>query len=199
MIRHMQSRSEVSAGRGGIRLFTGPMFSGKSASLIGWIRRLERSGASVLTLVPDVAARFEGPFVVSHAGERMEARVVSSIAELERLPSATALAIDEAQFFQGDLAGVLEGLAQSGTEIGVAGLDRDFRGRPFATTLALESVASSICRLAARCATCGAPAGLTQRLVDGQPAPADEDLIRPGDEHLYEPRCENCFIRLPGY
>ncbi len=175
------------------------MFSGKSESLLAWIRAAEQHGIPVRAVLPGVAARFQGAFVTSHDGDSAAAVVVETPLELERLTGAAALAIDEVQFFDRSVAGAIERLARDGTRIAVAGLDRDFRSRPFPSTLAVETLADSVHRLTARCAVCGAPAALTQRLVEGAPAPPDEQVIRPGDEHLYEPRCSSCFVRLAGY
>ena len=49
-------------------------------------------------------------------------------------------------------------------------------------------------RFEARCGLCGAPATVTQRLVNAVPVPLDDPVVRIGDEELYEPRCEECWV-----
>jgi thymidine kinase len=47
-------------------------------------------------------------------------------------------------------------------------------------------------KLQAVCHRCGGPATMTQRLVDGRPAPADGATIVVGALEQYEARCRAC-------
>ena len=47
-------------------------------------------------------------------------------------------------------------------------------------------------KLQAVCHRCGGPATMTQRLVDGAPAPADGATIVVGALEQYEARCRSC-------
>jgi thymidine kinase len=47
-------------------------------------------------------------------------------------------------------------------------------------------------KLQAVCHRCGGPATMTQRLVDGFPAPADGATIVVGALEQYEARCRSC-------
>jgi thymidine kinase len=47
-------------------------------------------------------------------------------------------------------------------------------------------------KLQAVCHRCGGPATMTQRLVDGFPAPADGATIVVGAFEQYEARCRSC-------
>jgi thymidine kinase len=73
----------------------------------------------------------------------------------------------------------------------VAGLDTDFRGRPFEPMPRLLAVAEEITKLLAICVRCGNPAVHTQRLVE------NEDLIVVGASDAYEARCRRCFEPNP--
>ena len=86
---------------------------------------------------------------------------------------------------------VVERLAQAGKQVVVTGLDRDFRGIPFGTMPRLLALADQVTKLTAICMACGEPATRTQRLIDGQPAPADSPLIVIGGmgDETYEARC----------
>ena len=49
-------------------------------------------------------------------------------------------------------------------------------------------------KLQAVCHRCGGPATMTQRLVDGHPAPADGATIVVGALDSYEARCRSCHV-----
>jgi thymidine kinase len=57
----------------------------------------------------------------------------------------------------------------------------------------LLCVAEFVDKLEAVCHRCGGPATMTQRLVDGEPAPFDGATIQVGALDSYEARCRACF------
>jgi thymidine kinase len=173
--------------RGALEVITGPMFSGKTDEL------LRRAGTGVL-FKPWVDDRHATPEIVSHSGARRVAQVVSGSAALHDLArSASLVGIDEAQFFDSGLVEVAAALAGEGARVVVAVLDLDFRARPFPVSAALLPRAHRVDRLRAVCGRCGDEATLTQRLLDGAPAPLEDDVVRVGGAELYEPRCERCY------
>jgi thymidine kinase len=97
------------------------------------------------------------------------------------------IGIDEAQFFDMELVYICNKLADTGKRVIVAGLDQDFRGKPFDPMPQLLSVAEYITKTLAICVRCGAPANRTQRLVES----ADRVLV--GAVDAYEARCRLCF------
>ena len=76
----------------------------------------------------------------------------------------------------------------------IPGLDQDFRGLPFGSMPELLCRAEFVDKLQAVCHRCGGPATMTQRLVDGRPAPADGATIVVGARDSYEARCRDCHI-----
>ena len=87
-----------------------------------------------------------------------------------------------------------EDLADRGYEVIVTGLDLDFRGQPFGPMPVLLAVADEVVKLRAICARCGREASRSQRLVDGEPAPATAPIIQVGSEESYEARCRHCHV-----
>ena len=59
----------------------------------------------------------------------------------------------------------------------------------------LLAVADRITKLQAVCVVCGGDATLSQRLVDGAPAPFDDATVVVGGAERYEARCRGCFER----
>ena len=103
-----------------------------------------------------------------------------------------AIAVDEVQFFNDDLIGVVDSLANSGVRVIVAGLDQDFRGEPFGIMPKLLARAEYVTKLNAICQVCGQPATRTQRIIDGKPADYNDPIILVSAAEKYEARCRHC-------
>jgi len=177
-----------------IEVVCGPMFSGKSEELIRRLRRAEIAGRRALVVKPLVDDRFDVGHVVSHAGAKMRAVTATSSAEVARLAAGyDAVGIDEIQFFDDGIVGVAQQLTEHGTRVIAAGLAQDFRGLPFGPMPTLLCVADYIDKLEAVCHRCGGGATLTQRLVDGRPAPFTGATVQIGALDSYEARCRSCY------
>ena len=186
--------------RGGwLEVVCGPMFCGKSEELIRRLRRAEIAGQRTLIVKPRIDDRYDIGHVVSHAGAKMRAVAVSRPEEILGLADGyRAVGIDEVQFFAPEVVDVIEQLIARGARVVVAGLDQDFRGLPFGTMPELLCRAELVDKLQAVCHRCGGPATMTQRLVDGRPAPADGATIVVGALEQYEARCRSCHeLRQP--
>ena len=182
--------------RGGwLEVVCGPMFSGKSEELIRRLRRAEIAGQRALIVKPIVDDRYDVGHVVSHAGAKMRAVTASSSGEVLRLAKGyDAIGLDEVQFFDDGIVAAIETLVDAGTRIVAAGLAQDFRGEPFGAMPTLLCVAEFVDKLEAVCHRCGGPATMTQRLVDGEPAPFDGETIQVGALDSYEARCRTCHV-----
>ncbi len=99
--------------------------------------------------------------------------------------------IDEAQFFDAGLVDICVKLANQGKRVIVAGLDMDYRGRPFAPIPDLLAISEYVSKQLAICVRCGNPAVHTQRLT------AATDKIVVGAGGTYEARCRRCFESPP--
>lgn len=174
---------------GWVEVIAGSMFSGKSEELIRRIRRAQIARQNVQIFKPRVDSRYAPDHIVSHSDMKMPSQVVASAAEiLERLDAETeVVGIDEGQFFDLSLVEVVDALAGRGIRVIVAGLDQDYRGRPFEPMPQLLAVAEYVDKTLAICMRCGAPANRSQRLV------ADTDRVVVGGAHEYEARCRHCF------
>jgi thymidine kinase len=170
------------------------MFSGKSEELIRRLRRAEIAGQRALIVKPQIDDRYDVGHVVSHAGAKMRAVTAGASADVRRLASGyDAIGIDEVQFFDGAIVDAIDALVRDGARVVAAGLAQDFRGRPFGAMPTLLCVAEFVDKLEAVCHRCGGPATMTQRLVDGLPAPYGGETIQVGALDSYEARCRACF------
>jgi thymidine kinase len=180
--------------RAPLEVVCGPMFSGKTDRLIARFDRAYAAGVSALAFKPIRDGRHSSDRIVSHSGLEIPAVAVGSVEEVaERGRSHELVLLDEIQFFEPELAATVDTMRGDGIEIVAVGLDRDFRGIEFETTAALALAASRVVRLTGACSRCGEEAVLTQRLIDGVPAPLDSPRLVVGDAELYEPRCERCW------
>ena len=185
---------------GWVHVIAGCMFCGKTDEMLRLLRRFSIAGREVVLVKPRLDTRTDEVTVVSRSGAEHRAVTVDHSAEIETaVGAADIVAIEEGQFFDEALPEVVEALAASGKQVIVTGLDRDFRGIPFGTMPRLLALADQVTKLTAICMVCGEPATRTQRLIDGEPAPADSPLIVIGGlgDETYEARCRLHHV-VPG-
>lgn len=177
---------------GRLEVVTGPMYSGKSEELMRRLRRAQIGGKTVVLFKPHLDKRYKHNQVVSHAGREMDAVLVSTASTLtvDSL-GYDVVGIDEVQFIE-DILEPIKRMAERQTVI-VSGLDMTFRREPFGEVPTLLAIADRIDKLTAVCHACGADATLTQRLIDGKPAPFLGPTVQVGGLESYEARCRRCF------
>jgi thymidine kinase len=173
---------------GWIEVVCGCMFSGKTEELIRRARRAEIAKQKVAIFKPRIDNRYSAQHIVSHSEQSLTSTVVDDASEiLELSGDAQVIGVDEGQFFKGNLVDVCEKLANAGKRVIVAGLDQDYRGKPFEPMPQLLAVAEYITKTLAICVVCGNPADRTQRKTQS----ADRVLV--GAKDIYEARCRHCF------
>jgi thymidine kinase len=167
------------------------MFCGKTDELIRRLRRAAIARQKVQVFKPAIDDRYAIEKVKSHAGNEFDALPIQLAAEIWNNLAAdtTVVAIDEAQFFDGQIIPIAQELADRGLRVIVAGLDTDFRGEPFGPMPELMAKAENVDKLHAICMVCGESASRTQRLVNGQPAYYEDPVVIVGAAELYEARC----------
>ncbi len=177
--------------RGRLEVITGPMFCGKTDELLRRLRRATIAKQKIQVFKPGFDIRYSTEKVTSHAGNEYDAQPIENINEIPALleDDVTLVAIDEAQFFEKEIIGVVQDLVDQGLRVIVGGLDMDFRGEPFGEMPVLLSQAEIVDKLHAICMVCGEEATRTQRLVDGKPAHYDDPIIIVGASEMYEARC----------
>ena len=170
---------------GWIEVICGPMFSGKSEELIRRLRRAAIAKQRVQVFKPAIDRRYHDTRITSHSAQSLDAEALPDVASLLAAldPGTQVVGIDEAQFFDPSLVAVVETLANDGRRVVVAGLDQDYRGRPFEPIPELMAIAEYVTKTLAVCLVCGGPANRSQRLV------ATDARVVLGASESYEARC----------
>lgn len=174
--------------RGWIEVICGSMFSGKTEELIRRLKRAKIANLKVEIFKPKVDTRYHEIHVVSHDANTIPSTPVDNSQTILLLGNdIDVIGIDEAQFFDPQIITVCETLALRGTRVIVAGLDMDYKGRPFGPVPELLAIADYITKLHAICVICGNIANISYRKT------VYDDRFLIGEKDVYEPRCRVCY------
>ncbi len=173
---------------GWIEVICGSMFSGKTEELIRRLKRAKFANQRVEIFKPKIDTRYDDLHVVSHdANSILSTPIDHSSRLLQLAEGVNVVGIDEAQFFDEELPENVQKLALRGIRIIIAGLDMDYKGRPFGPMPALLAVAEYITKVHAICPHCGNLATHSYRLT------SDDATVLVGEKEAYEPRCRTCY------
>ena len=186
-------RSDSYLGEGRLEIICGPMFSGKTEELLRRVRRSLIAKLPTLLVKPATDTRYAVGDVVSHDKTAMPSVVVeksSDILDVLEVDGRQALvvAIDEAQFFSDDLAGVCNELANRGLRVIVAGLDLDFTGKPFGSMPDLLALAEEVTKLHAVCVETGRQAHFSHKIA------GSDETVELGEKDKYIPLARHAFV-----
>jgi len=184
----MSEPTHTFPGTGSIEVIVGSMYSGKTEELIRRLRRAQIARQRVEIFKPAIDDRYARDAIVSHSELRIPSRSVKNAKEiLKHAHEAQVIGIDEGQFLGAGLVDVCEKLAGMGKRVIVAGLDQDYRARPFEPMPQLLAIAEYITKTLAICVVCGAPANRTYRKMQRG------GRVVVGGAEIYEARCRRCF------
>ena len=172
-----------------IEVICGSMFSGKTEELIRRINLAKLAKFKAIVFKPNIDTRNKGNYITSHDNNKLKATSVIDENEiLNKAKKYHIIGIDEAQFFTSSLVDVCNNLANSGKRIIVAGLDMDFKGKPFGPMPNLMATAEFVSKLHAICSKSGKMANYTHRKSK------DKKHIKIGDDNEYEAVSRICFF-----
>jgi len=175
---------------GNIEVIAGSMFSGKTEELIRRLKRAKIARLKVEIFKPAIDTRYSAAEVVSHDENSILSTPVESSGNIMLLTGdVDVIGIDEAQFFDNGLIDVSISLANMGIRVIIAGLDMDFKGKPFGPIPGLMAVADHITKVHAICMRCGDVAQFSHRLS------AADKLVLLGEKDEYEPLCRSCYTK----
>jgi len=174
-----------------IQVICGPMFSGKTKTLIREIASYSKLGKKVVVFKPKLDDRYAEEAIVSHDKDQAEAFSVDRPQEiLDLFHRADVVAIDEAQFFDPSIVDVCETIAGYGKNVIVAGLDLDYRARTFGAMPQLLCIADEIIKLNSVCTFCSGRARFSHRITK------HEGIVVLGEKDKYVPLCRSCYNEM---
>lgn len=173
---------------GWIEVICGSMFSGKTEELIRRINRAEFANQKVEIFKPAVDTRYDEQEVVSHNQNSVNATPVESAYNILILAGeCDVVGIDEAQFFDEAIVDVANQLANAGKRVIIAGLDMDFKGRPFGPMPFLMATAEYVTKVHAICMKTGNLAHYSHRKIQS------DKLVELGEKDEYEPLSRSAY------
>ena len=177
-------------GKGELHLVCGPMFAGKTTTLIKRLENLAREGKRIEVLKPKRDTRYSTTEIVTHDGVRLPCVCVGCLDEFvyrsgDSYKNSKVLGIDEGQFFEDLVEFCNRAVDEDDKIVIVAGLDGCQKKKKFGRILDLVPNSNSIVKLNAKCGICGNPAPFTFRTV-----PDSENMI--GGAESYTSFCREC-------
>lgn len=175
--------------RGWIEVICGSMFSGKTEELIRRLKRARIANLKVEIFKPGIDIRYDEVNIVSHDSNAILSTPIDNSQKILLLAQEVdVIGIDEAQFFDDEIAHVCQELANRGARVIVAGLDMDFMGKPFGQMPYLLAVADYITKLHAICVDCGNIASFSYRLGK------NKEQVLLGEKDEYQPLCRKHYF-----
>lgn len=188
---YVERNMEAGERSGWIEVVAGSMFSGKTEELIRRLKRAKIAGLPVQIFKPELDNRYDEIQIVSHDENIIQSTPVNTSSQiLLYADEAKVIGIDEAQFFDNDLPNICNELTSRGIRVIIAGLDMDFRGKPFGPMPHLLAIADDVFKTHAICMRCGNLAQFSHRKTS-----SNDKVVMLGEMETYEPLCRECFIK----
>src|SRR5215213_3519389 len=116
--------------RGWIEVICGSMFSGKTEELIRRLKRAKIANLKVEIFKPAIDTRYDEIKIVSHDENAILSTPIDNSQKILLLAQGVdVIGIDEAQFFDDEIANVCDDLAFRGIRVIAAGLEMDYNGK----------------------------------------------------------------------
>jgi thymidine kinase len=176
-----------------LKMYVGPMFSGKSTKLIQQIERYKIAKKNIICFKPAMDTRYtkEG-FIITHSELHVPCYLVNSSDDILRLYQEkseenmiNAVAIDEAFMIEDISKACLSLVYNQKIDVLVSSIDMS------ASLIAFDEISKLMChathvkKCKSVCTVCGDDASYTMRKFSKN----KEDEIQVGGEDMYEARC----------
>ncbi|KAG5252445.1 thymidine kinase [Salix suchowensis] len=191
--RCVHSKPSLSSS-GEIHVIVGPMFAGKTTTLLHRVQAEINDGRNVAIIKSNKDNRYGLDSVVTHDGVKLPCCALPNLSSFKQnfgqdaYDQLDVIGIDEAQFFE-DLYDFCHEVADhDGKTVIVAGLDGDYLRRSFGSVLDIIPLADSVTKLSAQCEICGKRAAFTLRKTEE----TQTELI--GGTDVYMPVCRHHYV-----
>lgn len=180
--------------RGIIRLYIGPMFSGKTSSLIEAYTRHSIGKRKCLLIKFSGDNRYDENEVVAHNGKKISSTYVCNLlCEADNIVSEyDVICIDEVQFFE-DAPIFCDKWANQGLIVEASGLSGTYLRTEFPVISKLIPIAEEVYKKSAVCVETGNDAQFTIRTSE------EKDVVVVGGSDKYKPVDRHTFFEANNY
>ena len=181
--------NNIDQNEGYLKLIIGPMYSGKTSSLIH-IYNTYRHHFNILVINHSEDVRYGKQNMSTHDGIKIPCIFSSDLSCIENIQDYDMILINEGQFFSNLRRDVLSLVEQHKKHVYIAALDGDFKREPFGEILDLIPYCDKIKKIHALCRKCknGKPALFSHRL-------SKEKEVKVIGNTNYESLCRKCYIQ----
>lgn len=170
---------------GYLELIVGPMFSGKTTSLVNIYNEMKDT-ENILVVNYSLDTRYDSSKLSTHDKVMIPCEFMSELrSNFDTMKKADVILINEGQFFPDIKDVVIELVETHHKKVYICGLDGDFKRNKFGELLDLLPYCDNIKKLTAKC-DCGKNALFSHRLAIS----TDQVLI--GSTN-YVPLCRRCY------
>jgi len=175
-----------------LHLILGPMFAGKTTTLINKAKEIINivNKDEILIINHSSDTRYsENTFITSHDNIKIPCIAMSFLSTISTLQDDISkikyIFINEGQFFPDLFSIIKELLFKYKIKIYVCGLDGDYKQEPFPNCKLLEliPISSTVIKLHANCSYCNNSAPFTKRIINSS------DVFLVGGSESYQPVC----------
>lgn len=172
---------------GKITVYTGPMFSRKTAFLLAEYERSMIAERKTIAFKPTIDGRFGMGVIKSRNAGSIEAICIKNLSEIKGY-EAQDYFIDEFQFLEGDIQ-IIQNMANEGKTFYISGLDMTAEGKPFAIMKDLLCIADTVEKRKAICVDCKSSDATHSFYLGGK-----KEDVKVGDKE-YIPLCRYCWAK----
>nr|QQV29641.1 thymidine kinase [Kaumoebavirus] len=167
----------------------GPMYAGKSESLIRMINRYTIAKKKCLVVAHSSDNRYSSDHALcTHSGIKVPALKVDKLQGVDA-SKFDVIAVDEGQFFP-DLIEFVDEWAKRGKIILVSALSADYKMEPFPIVSRLLARSEKIMQITAVCSGCQKSASFTKK-ING-----DSAIVDVGGVDKYKATCRKCHLEF---
>ncbi len=169
-----------------IKLILGPMFSGKTSTLLSELERAKIAKKKVVLIRPNTDDRK----FLTHSGieSPIDEVFLDEICQLENKLEYDVVGVDEGQFFA-NLAHDVNFLANNGVKVIISALNGTSEQEPFEGIQDLIPFAEEVIKKNAVCMECGSDFASYSYYKAGE----KKDKVKTGGASDYEALCRKCY------
>jgi thymidine kinase len=182
---------------GTLELIIGPMFSGKTKTLISRYNEINTKNNFILVINYYKDTRYGLDSIISHDGDSIPAINISllsiinnlfEISKTSEINHYNYILINEGQFFPDLKEAVITLIERYKKNVIICGLDCDYKQEKIGQIWDLIPHADSILKLQGKCNNCSNKSLFTHRL-------SNESIQEVIGTHNYIPLCRNCYVK----